>query len=136
MNGGIKTAIGQNKGGHALCQMHGDIGVLLIKPLQARYKPADCKGRGYGNINAGTVTGLPHQILAIMFQPVQRFAHLLGIAHPVGHQPHTIAGAFKQLHAKKCFQTRNLAANGPFGQGQFLGRAGKTGMAGGGLEGH
>ncbi|MDQ1094706.1 hypothetical protein QE400_004119 [Xanthomonas sacchari] len=78
----------------------------------------------------------PHQIAAVALQPVQGLADLRRIAPAVRQQPHAIADALEQDHAEETFQAADLAADGAFGQDQFLGRARETAMPGRRLERH
>ncbi|MNT57296.1 hypothetical protein D3C72_1946570 [compost metagenome] len=83
MDGGIETAAGKNEGFHPLCKMHANVRMLLLELWQSGNQPPHRECRDDGNVEAGTIDWLSHQVLAVPLQPVERLAHLRRIALPV-----------------------------------------------------
>ena len=92
----IEPAAGENERLHAFGQMHRDIRVLVLKPLQARNKPAGGKGREGGYIDTVPVKRLPHQVLTVPLQTIKDVADLTGVSPSIRRKPNPISDAFEE----------------------------------------
>ncbi|MNE87672.1 hypothetical protein D3C80_1848990 [compost metagenome] len=74
--------------------------------------------------------------MAVALQPVECLADLNGITLSIRQKPHAITDPLEQRDAEEGFQPADLAADCPFGQGHFVGRAREAAMTGRRLERH
>ncbi|CAM2180460.1 hypothetical protein BC2230_30537 [Burkholderia cepacia] len=134
MDGGVETAPGQQERFHALGDMDRDVRVPVLKVFQPGDQPARGEGRNGGDIDARAFDGLPHQIQAVPFQPIQNLANLHRVPRTVRCQPYPVADPLEQRDTQERLQPADLTADGALGSGEFIGGSGKAAVSGRGFE--